>query len=83
MKTYSVMFEKLKSIEWIDFTNRQKKSILHQFQKMRKIQNLRVYFYENGIMMEHPKSSQLTPIRTSPFPILNLFWKLLEWIIKK
>ena len=73
MKPKSTMFEKLKSIEWFDVTKRQKAAILHQFMKMRRIQNLRVYFYENGIILEHPKSQVLTPIRTTPFPILNLF----------
>ena len=60
MKTKSAMFKKFQAIEWLDVTKRQKAAILHQFKKMRKIQNLKIHFYENGIVLEHPKSSILT-----------------------
>ena len=73
IKVKSEMFDKFKSIQWFDINNRKKKVILQQYKKLRKIQ---VYFYENGIKLGKPNKkddSELTPIRTTPFPILNLY----------
>ena len=64
------MFEKFKSIHWFDISNRQKKAILQQFKKLRKFQ---VNFYENGITYITHNGTETMPIRTSPFPILNLY----------
>ena len=64
------MFEKFKSIQWFDINNRQKKAILQQFRKQRKFQ---VHFYENGITFKTHNGTETMPIRTSLFPILNLY----------
>ena len=64
------MFEKFKSIQWFDFAKHEKRAILKQFKKQRKFQ---VYFYENGITFKTHYGSETKPIRTSPFPILNLY----------
>ena len=63
-------FQKFKSIQWLDITNRPKKKILKQFQKQRKFQ---VHFYEYGITFVTKNGNETMPIRTSPFPILNLY----------
>ena len=64
-------FEKFKSIQWLDITNRPKKKILKQFQKQR---NFQVHFYEYGITFVTKNGNETMPIRTSPFPILDLYW---------
>ena len=63
------MFEKFKSIQWFDFAKHEKRAILKQFKKQRKFQ---VHFYENGITFQMDDGIENT-IRTSPFPILNLY----------
>ena len=70
IKIKSNKFEKFKSIQWFDINNRQKKAILQQFKKQRKFQ---VHFYENGITFKTHNETESMPIRTSPFPILNLY----------
>lgn len=65
----SDMYEKFKSIRWLDI-NRQKKKILKQFKKQRKFQ---VHFYEYGITFITKSGNETMPIRTSPFPILDLY----------
>jgi hypothetical protein len=69
IKTKSDMFEKFKSIQWFDFAKHEKRAILKQFKKQRKFQ---VHFYENGITFQTDDGIENT-IRTSPFPILNLY----------
>ena len=64
------MFEKFKSIQWFDVDKREKRAILKQYKKQRKFQ---VYFYENGIAFRTDAGIESMPIRTSPFPILNLY----------
>ena len=63
-------FEKFKSIQWFDINNRQKKAILQQFKRQRKFQ---VHFYEYGITFKTHNGTETMPIRTLPFPILNLY----------
>ena len=70
IKIKSDMFEKFKSIHWFDINNRQKRATLQQFKKQRKFQ---VHFYENGITFKTHNGTETMPIRTSPFPILNLY----------
>jgi len=70
IKIKTQIFEKFKTIQWFDINNRQKKAILQQFKKKRKFQ---VHFYENGITFEDKNGTEMMPIRTSPYPILNLY----------
>ena len=63
------MFKRFKSIKWFDVANSQKKAIFKQFEKMDEIE---VTFYESGIYFETDNSV----VRTSPFPILSLYWFL-------
>ena len=81
----SGMFEKFKSIQWFDINNRQKKAILQQFKKQRISRNkeFQVHFYENGITFKTHYGSETKPIRTSPFPILNLYWSNKDDLIVK
>jgi len=63
-------FQKFESIQWLDIENRPKKKILKQFKKQRKFQ---VHFYEYGITFVTKNGNETMPIRTSPFPILDLY----------
>ena len=64
------MFEKFKSIQWFDLDKREKRQLLKLLKKQRKFQ---VHFYENGITFKTDEGIE-NIIRTSPFPILNLYW---------
>ena len=64
------MFEKFKSIQWFDLDKREKRQLLKLLKKQRKFQ---VHFYENGITFQTDDRIE-NVIRTSPFPILNLYW---------
>ena len=63
------MFEKFKSIQWFDLDKREKRQLLKLLKKQRKFQ---VHFYENGITFQTDDRVE-NVIRTSPFPILNLY----------
>ena len=63
------MFQKFQSIQWFDISNRQKEAIFKQFEKLNEIE---VTFYESGINFE----TDYSVVRTSPFPILSLYWFL-------
>lgn len=63
------MFEKFKSIQWFDLDKREKRQLLKLLKKQRKFQ---VHFYENGITFKTDDGIE-NIIRTSPFPILNLY----------
>ena len=63
------MFQRFQSIKWFDISNSQKKAIFKQFEKLNEIE---VTFYESGIYFETDNSV----VRTSPSPILSLFWSI-------
>ena len=70
INTKSDMFAKFKSIQWFDRDKRQKRQLLKLLKKQRKFQ---VHFYENGITFLADDRYGEDIIRTSPFPILNLY----------
>ena len=63
------MFQRFQSIKWFDVSNSQKKAIFKQFEKLNEIE---VTFYESGIYFE----TDYSVVRTSPFPILSLYWSI-------
>ena len=63
------MFQRFQSIKWFDISNSQKKAIFQQFKKLNEIE---VTFYESGIYFE----TDYSVVRTSPFPILSLYWSI-------